>query len=64
MHVDSAMTALFDALALTNPAARAAAASALVGANAEGARHAVSLLVQSDPDPEVRRVCLAALGGR
>jgi HEAT repeat protein len=63
MHVDAATVALFDALALANPAARAAAASALVGANAEGAQGAVSVLAQNDPDPEVRRVCLAALGG-
>jgi HEAT repeat protein len=64
MHVDSATAALFDALALTNPAARAAAASALVGANADGAQNAVSLLAQNDPDPEVRRICSAALGAR
>jgi HEAT repeat protein len=63
MHVDRATTALFDALALTNPAARAAAASALVAANADGAQTAVSVLAQNDPDPEVRRVCAAALGG-
>jgi HEAT repeat protein len=64
MHFDAATAALFDALALTNPAARAAAATALVAANAEGARNVVALLAQNDPDPEVRRVCLAALGGR
>jgi HEAT repeat protein len=64
MHLDSATVALFDVLALSNPAARAAAASALVAANANGAHEKVSLLAKNDPDPEVRRVCLAALGKR
>jgi HEAT repeat protein len=62
MHTDNATAALFDALALSNPAARAAAASALVATNAEGAKRAVTTLADSDPDPEVRRVCTAALG--
>lgn len=62
MKAETANAALFKALALTNPAARAAAASALVAANATGAQQAVSLLAHNDPDPEVRRVCTAALG--
>lgn len=62
MHAEAATSALFDALALANPAARAAAATALVAADVEGARCAVSKLAQEDPDPEVRRVCSAAVG--
>jgi hypothetical protein len=62
MRIAAATVGLFDALSLANPAARAAAATALVAANAEGARSAVSVLAKNDPDPEVRRVCSAALG--
>jgi HEAT repeat protein len=62
MHAENATSALFDALTLTNPAARAAAATALVAARAEGAAEAVTALAHNDPDPEVRRVCSAALG--
>jgi HEAT repeat protein len=61
MHADSATVALFEALELPNPAARAAAASALVAANARGASGAVAKLVDNDPDPEVRRVAAAVL---
>ncbi len=62
MHTEAATHALFDALAFTNPTARAAAASALVASHADGAERAVELLAHNDPDPEVRRVCTAALG--
>ena len=62
MHEGTATGALFDALDYTNPAARAAAATALVGAGIAGAHRAVSALADHDPDPEVRGVCSAALG--
>jgi hypothetical protein len=52
---------LFEALALPNAAARGAAASALIALGARGAEHAVSNLAANDPDPDVRRVCAAAL---
>jgi len=55
-----ATAALFHALASGNPAVRRAAAGALVGIGAEGARAAVAELARVDPDPEVRRVCAAA----
>lgn len=61
MHTDEATAALFEALRLPNPAARAAAANALVATNAEGAASEVAELARHDPDPEVRRVCEAAL---
>jgi HEAT repeat protein len=61
MHAANATVALFDALSLPSPSARAAAASALVAANARGAHGAVAKLVDSDPDAEVRRVAAAAL---
>jgi len=61
MHAPTATVALFEALALSNPAARAAAASALVAAGADGATQAVKQLADRDPDPEVRRVCAAVL---
>ncbi len=56
-----AIAALFDALAATSPAARSAVAAALMAIDAAGAREAISLLIQSDPDPAVRRACAAAL---
>ncbi|HSR95863.1 MAG TPA: HEAT repeat domain-containing protein, partial [Kofleriaceae bacterium] len=59
MGDDVAIAALFDALASENPAARRTAAAALVGIGAEGARAAVAGRALSDPDPEVRRVCIA-----
>jgi hypothetical protein len=61
MHFEMATGALFEALALANPAARAAAASTLISLGADGADRAVSVLASSDPDPDVRRVCAAAL---
>jgi HEAT repeat protein len=61
MHLETATHALFEALAFTNPAARAAAASALVASGTEGASQAVRGLADTDPDPEVRRVCAALL---
>jgi HEAT repeat protein len=61
MGLDMATAALFEALAMTNPAARAAAASSLVSLGVDGAVRAVSALAANDPDPEVRRVCAAAL---
>ncbi len=61
MHFEMANGALFEALALPNPAARSAAATTLVSLGADGADRAVSALAASDPDPDVRRVCAAAL---
>jgi HEAT repeat protein len=61
MGLDMATAALFEALSMTNPAARAAAASSLVSLGIDGAVRAVSALAANDPDPEVRRVCAAAL---
>lgn len=62
MRTDAARSALFDALRTSNPATRAAAASALVAIGAEGASRDVAILAETDPDPEVRRVSSAALG--
>lgn len=61
MGTPSARQSLFGALSSSNPASRSAAASALVATGAEDAVRAVSQLASSDPDPEVRRVCAAAL---
>ncbi|MEO8698561.1 MAG: HEAT repeat domain-containing protein [Kofleriaceae bacterium] len=58
-----ATTALFGAAALSNPAARRAAAAALVSIGAEGARTVVERLAVDDPDPEVRRISAAAIAG-
>ena len=61
MGTPSARQSLFGALSSSNPASRSAAASALVATGAEDAVRAVSQLAGNDPDPEVRRVCAAAL---
>ena len=61
MSFEMATVALFEALALPNAATRAAAAATLVELGARGAEHAVTALAANDPDPEVRRVCTAAL---
>ena len=61
MRFETATGALFEALALHNAAARAAAAATLISLGADGAASAVSSLAATDPDPEVRRVCAAAL---
>lgn len=62
MSDDLATGALFEALASASPAVRRAAAGALVGIGADGARAAVATLALGDPDPEVRRVCAAMSG--
>ncbi|HEU4728678.1 MAG TPA: HEAT repeat domain-containing protein, partial [Kofleriaceae bacterium] len=54
-----ATAALFDALGSGRPAVRRAAAAALIGIRAEGARAAVAELAVGDPDPEVQRACAA-----
>jgi HEAT repeat protein len=64
MQSAEALAALFDALGNANPAVRAAAAAALVAAGVQGAARVVGALAREDPDPEVRRVCSAALAGR
>lgn len=61
MQTETSRQALLEALASANPAARAAAATALVASGHAAATRAVSALVATDPDPEVRRVCAAAL---
>ena len=63
MGDELATAALFDALASGNPAVRRVAAAALVGIGADGARGAVADLARGDPDPEVRRVCMAMSAG-
>lgn len=55
----AATAALFDALTIDNPAARRSAASSLVAMSADGARAAVAKLATEDPDPDVRRFCVA-----
>lgn len=60
-HAD-ATRALFGALAGPNPAARLAAATALVELGADGAVAAVRKLATDDPDLAVRRASAAALG--
>ena len=61
MHDETATRALFTALFAPSPAARRAAASTLVALDADGARLAVRRAATDDPDPEVRRVCAAAV---
>jgi len=61
MNFEMATVGLFEALAMPNPATRAAAATTLVAIGARGASHAVGVLAENDPDSEVRRVCAAAL---
>ncbi|HEY3804922.1 MAG TPA: HEAT repeat domain-containing protein [Kofleriaceae bacterium] len=57
----AATATLFSMLSVPNPSARRAAASSLIAIDADGARAAVGRLATHDPDPEVRRVCSAAL---
>jgi HEAT repeat protein len=61
MHDATATRALFTALGAPSPAARRAAASTLVAIDAQGATLAVRRAASDDPDPEVRRVCTAAV---
>jgi HEAT repeat protein len=61
MGTPSARQSLFGALSSSNAASRSAAASALVATGGDDAVRAVSQLATNDPDPEVRRVCAAAL---
>lgn len=61
MGTPTARQSLFGTLTSSNPASRAAAASALVATGADDAVRAVAQLAGTDPDPEVRRVCAAAL---
>ena len=55
----SATAPLFEALTTGTSAARRAAASALTAIGAIGAREAVAKLAYDDPDPDVRRFCVA-----
>lgn len=57
MGDELATAALFDALGSPNPVVRRAAAGALIGIGADGARSAVAELGRTDPDPEVQRAC-------
>ncbi|MBA3395309.1 MAG: HEAT repeat domain-containing protein [Deltaproteobacteria bacterium] len=59
MHEGSATTTLFEALTLTNAAARRAAATTLIAMAVDGAYKAVTRVAREDPDLEVRRVCAA-----
>jgi HEAT repeat protein len=59
MGDELATGALFEALRSSSPAVRRAAAAALIGIGADGARPAVTALALGDLDPEVRRVCAA-----
>ncbi len=59
MHQGPATTTLFEALTLTNPAARRAAATTLVAMGVDGAYKAVTRVAREDPDLEVRRSCAA-----
>jgi len=61
MKFEMATVALFEALELPNPTVRSQAAAALVALGARGAVHAVANLAANDPDPEVRRICAAAI---
>ncbi len=61
MRLEAATRALFEVLAMANPAARGAAASALISLDPPGARDAVTRLAQHDPDLDVRKMCAAAL---
>ncbi len=56
-----ALDALFSTLRSPSPPARRAAAAALIMIDAEGARAAVEALASSDPDPDVRGACRAAV---
>lgn len=60
MHDHGATDALLAALSAANPASRRAAAIAVIALDAPGGRAAVARLAVEDPDPEVRRLCLAA----
>lgn len=57
----NAIEALFAALTAPSSAARRSAATALVAIDAEGAREAVATLSTTDPDPDVRSACRAAV---
>jgi HEAT repeat protein len=61
MATETATRALFDALAAPSSAGRRAAATALIAIGARGAEAAVRALAASDPDPDVRRACAAAV---
>ncbi len=63
MRHDTATTTLFEALTLTNPPARRAAATVLVAMGVDGARSAVARIASEDPDLDVRRVCAALAAG-
>jgi HEAT repeat protein len=57
----NATETLFATLAAPSAASRRAAANALMSLDAEGAREAVQGLASSDPDPDVRSACRAAV---
>ncbi len=61
MATPEAVAALFTALRAPAPAARRAAAVALMAIDARGAAMAVRALAVGDPDPAVRRACAAAV---
>jgi len=63
MHHPAATTTLFEALTLTNPPARRAAATMLVAMGVDGAGSAVARIAREDPDLDVRCVCAALVAG-
>lgn len=62
MRDDRSIDALVRALTVTNPAVRLAAAGVLGAIGETRARELVAHLAQVDADPDVRRVCAAAVG--
>lgn len=57
----NATETLFATLAAPSAASRRAAATALISLDVEGAREAVTVLADNDPDPDVRSACRAAV---
>jgi HEAT repeat protein len=62
MRDAAAIAALFECLDLTSSAARRIAATTLVAMDVANARARVARLAADDPDVEVRRACIAAVG--
>jgi HEAT repeat protein len=62
MRDEAASALLFECLDLANPAIRRIAATTLIAIDAADARARVARLATDDPDPDVRRACIAAAG--
>jgi HEAT repeat protein len=63
IHGATAQAALEDAFTVDNPGARQAVAPALLARRTPSARVLIERAAASDPDPQVRQVCAALLGG-